>query len=81
MKIKIRMIDDISRKLEDSEVINFTINKSNVYNESNALAAVNTTSQEKVDMVSKQIETTTKQDCKRLVILQSEQQHEFNNKD
>ena len=65
MKIKIRMIDDISRKLEDSEVINFTINKSYVYNESNALAAVNTTSQEKVDMVSKQIETTTKQDCKR----------------
>ena len=54
MKIKTRMIDDISRKLEDSEVINFTINKSNVYNESNALAAVNTTSQEKVDMVSKQ---------------------------
>ena len=54
MKIKTWMIDDISRKLEDSEVINFTINKSNVYNESNALAAVNTTSQEKVDMVSKQ---------------------------
>ena len=39
--------EEISRKLEDSEIINFTINKSNVYNESNALATTNTTEKER----------------------------------
>ena len=65
--------------MEDSE-INFTINKSNVYNESKALATTNTTEQEKVDTVSKQMETTTEQEYTRLIIPQSKQQHEFNNK-
>ena len=39
--------EEISRKLEDSEIISFTINKSNVYNESNALATTNTTEKER----------------------------------
>ena len=46
---------ETSRILEDSEIINFTIKRSNVYNESNALATTNTTEQEKVETVSKQI--------------------------
>ena len=39
--------EEISRKLEDSEIISFTINKSNVYNEWNALATTNTTEKER----------------------------------
>ena len=53
--------EEASRKLEDSEKINFTINTSNVYNKSNALATINTTEQKKVDMVNKQMETITEQ--------------------
>ena len=49
--------EETSRKLEDSEIINFTINKSNVYNKSNALVTANTIEQEKVDIVSKQMES------------------------
>ena len=60
--------EETSTKLEDSEIINFTINKSNVYNESNALATTNTTEQEKVGIVSKKMETTTGQEYTRLVI-------------
>ena len=45
----------------------------------NALATTNTTEQEKVDIVRKQIETTTEQEYARLIILQSKQKHEFNN--
>ena len=50
------------------EIINFTINKLNVYNESNALATTNTTEQEKVGIVSKKMETTTGQEYTRLII-------------
>ena len=71
--------EETSRKLEESEIINFTINKSNVYNESNALATTNTTKQEKVDIVRKQMETTTEQEYTRLIIPQSKQRHELNN--
>ena len=71
--------EETSTKLEDSEIINFTINKSNVYNESNALETTNATEQEKVDIVRKQMETSEKE-YTRLTILQSKQQHEFNNK-
>ena len=71
---------ETSRKLEDSDLINFTISKSNVYNESNVLATTNTAEEEKVDMVSKQRETATEQEYTRLVIPQSKQQREFNNK-
>ena len=46
----------------------------------NALATTNTTEQEKVNIVRKQIETTTEQEYTRLIILQSKQQHEFDNK-
>ena len=53
--------EEASRKLEDSEKINSTINTSNVYNKSNALATINTTEQKKVDMVHKQMETRTEQ--------------------
>ena len=53
--------EEASRKLEDSEKINSTINTSNVYNKSNALATINTTEQKKVDMVNKQMETRTEQ--------------------
>ena len=53
--------EEASRKLEDSEKINFTISTSNVYNKSNALATINTTEQKKVDMVNKQMETITEQ--------------------
>ena len=56
------------------------MNKSNVYNESNALATTNTTEQKNVDMVSKQMETTTEEEYTRLVMPQSKQQHEFNKK-
>ena len=59
--------EEASRKLEDSEKINFTINTSNVYNKSNALATINTTEQKKVDMVNKQMETRTEQQYTRLV--------------
>ena len=72
--------DELSRKLEDSEIIKYTINKSIFYNESNGLVTTNTTEQEKVDMVSKQIETTTEQEYTRLVIPQSKKQHEFKSK-
>ena len=72
--------EETSRELDDSEIINFTINKSNVYNESNALATTNTTEQEKVDIVRKQMEATTEEEYTRLIIQQSKQQHEFNNK-
>ena len=71
---------ETSRILEDSEIINFTIKRSNVYNESNALATTNTTEQEKVEKVSKQMETTKEQEYTRLIMPQSKQQHEFNNK-
>ena len=50
-----------------------------MYNESNALATTNTTKQEKVYIVRKQIETT-KQEYTRLIIPQPKQQHKFNNK-
>ena len=40
--------EEASRKLEDSEKINFTINTSNVYNKSNALATINTTEQKRL---------------------------------
>ena len=53
--------EEASRKLEDSEKINSTINTSNVYNKSNALATINTTEQKKADMVNKQMETRTEQ--------------------
>ena len=53
--------EEASRKLEDSEKINSTINTSNVYNKPNALATINTTEQKKVDMVNKQMETRTEQ--------------------
>ena len=53
--------EEASRKLEDSEKINSTINTSNVYNKPNALATINTTKQKKVDMVNKQMETRTEQ--------------------
>ena len=53
--------EEASKKLEDSEKINSTINTSNVYNKSNALATINTTEQKKVDMVNKQMETRTEQ--------------------
>ena len=53
--------EEASRKLEDSEKINSTINTSNVYKKSNALATINTTEQKKVDMVNKQMETRTEQ--------------------
>ena len=66
--------------MDDSEIINFTINKSNVCNESNVIATTNTTEQDKVDMVNKQMETRTEQEYTRLAIAQSKQQHEFNNK-
>ena len=66
----------LSRKLDNPKIINFTANKSNVYNESNALATTNTTEQEKVDMVNKQMETTTEQKYTRLVMPQPKQQHE-----
>ena len=59
--------EEASRKLEDSEKINFTINTSNVYNKSNALATINTTEQKKVNMVNKQMETRTEQQYTRLV--------------
>ena len=66
--------------MEDSEIIKYTINKSIFYNEFNGLVTTNTTEQEKVDMVSKQIETTTEQEYTRLVIPQSKKQHEFKSK-
>ena len=66
--------------MEDSEINNFTINKSNIYNESNALATTNTTEQEKVDLVRQQIETSTEQEYTNLITPHSKQQHEFNNK-
>ena len=53
--------EEASKKLEDSEKINSTINTSNVYNKSNALSTINTTEQKKVDMVNKQMETRTEQ--------------------
>ena len=56
--------------MEDSEIINVTVKKSNVYNELNALATTNTTEQEKVDIVRKQIEATTEQEYARLMIPQ-----------
>ena len=56
--------EEASRKLEDSEKINSTINTSNVYNKPNALATINTTEQKKVDMVNKQMETRTEQQLK-----------------
>ena len=61
-------------------MINFTINKSNVCNKLSAMATTNTTNQEKIDIVRKQMETTIEQEYIRLIILQSKQQHEFNNK-
>ena len=72
--------EETSKLLDDSEIINFTINKSNVYNESKALATTNTNKQEKVDIVNKQMETRTEQEYTRLAIARSKQQHEFNNK-
>ena len=57
-----------SRALKDPEIINFTINKSNVCNESNALATTKKTEQEKVGTVSKKMETTTGQEYTRLLI-------------
>ena len=65
--------------MEDSEIINFIINNSNVYNESNALATTNTR-RRKVDIVNKQIETTIENEYSRLVIPQSKQQHKLNTK-
>ena len=44
------------------------------------MATTNTTNQEKIDIVRKQMETTIEQEYIRLIILQSKQQHEFNNK-
>ena len=53
MKIKARKRHQ--RKLKDSEIINFTINKSNVYNESNALATTNTIKPKKIKTVKEEI--------------------------
>ena len=64
--------------MQDSDIINFTINTWNVYTESNALATTGKTDQEKVENVSKQMETTTEQEYTKLVILQPLQQCEFN---
>ena len=65
--------------MEDSEIINFIINNSNVYNESNVLATTNTR-RRKVDIVNKQIETRIEKEYSRLVIPQSKQQHKLNTK-
>ena len=67
--------------MEDSEIIDFTINNSNVCNESNALTITDKNDEQKLETASKQIDTITEQEYRRLGILHSKQQNKFNSKD